>query len=149
MHDCHLKAGLGGGRVCLVQGWGWVLRTEWCGGYGWYSGYAKSWVRGFLGHSHTRGQHCGQRSSVASYQTIHACYHFGLKAELGCCNCYKDYQESGGKILNQFANINASVHKPKIVFFSNILIHDYMPCERHVWIQSISMGVHKISLGGL
>ena len=22
MHDCHLKAGLGGGRVCLVQGWG-------------------------------------------------------------------------------------------------------------------------------
>ena len=81
----------------LGPGMGVGIRTERYGaysgnsGYSGYCEYAKSWVRGFLGHSHTRGQHLGQRSSVASYQTIHALYHFGINAELGCFMSYKDY----------------------------------------------------------
>ena len=68
------------------------------------------------------GQHSGQRSSVASYQTIHAWYHIGLKTELGCCKCYKGYKESGGKILNQLASINARVDKnsPNGTFWKHI-----------------------------
>ena len=65
-----------------------------------------------------------------------------------------------GRVLSQYANINAMQWfirtATKRVLVGNILIYDYMPCERPVWIQSVSMGVDKIPvrvrkilLGGL
>ena len=83
----------------------------------WYDGYgvyARSWVRGFLGHSHTRGQHSGQRSSVASYQNIHGI----ILDDLVAASATKNARKVGGTVGWGIESVckyqcNGSLEQPK------------------------------------